>query len=138
MASVPQIGAREKMLPVEPKIEAFLSELAVEGNEAVSRQNQAFNALLFVYREVLGVVVGKIESMGAAGPARVPRGLPPEEARQVIVGVSGTPQLVVKLETWRSCRSLRCLRLRTVFEPITSLPTGPSSFVIPLLPRFGL
>ncbi len=77
MASVPQIGAREKMLPAEPKIEAFLSELAVEGNEAVSTQNQAFNALLFVYREVLGVEVGKIESVGAAGPARVPRGLPP-------------------------------------------------------------
>jgi hypothetical protein len=39
---------REDMLPAEPKIEAFLSELAVKGNVAVSTQNQAFNALLFV------------------------------------------------------------------------------------------
>jgi len=31
----------------EAKIEAFLSDLAVRGNVAVSTQNQAFNALLF-------------------------------------------------------------------------------------------
>jgi hypothetical protein len=32
---------REEMLPAEPKIEAFLSELAVKGRVAVSMQNQA-------------------------------------------------------------------------------------------------
>src|ERR1019366_8011346 len=36
---------REEMLPAEPKIEAFLSELAVEGQVAVSTQNQAFGAV---------------------------------------------------------------------------------------------
>ena len=35
---------REELLPAEPKIEAFLSELAVKGQVAVSTQNQAFNA----------------------------------------------------------------------------------------------
>ena len=41
-----QMQRREEMLPAEPKIEAFLSDLAVHGRVAVSTQNQAFNALL--------------------------------------------------------------------------------------------
>jgi hypothetical protein len=36
---------REEMLPAEPKIEAFLSELAVKGRVAVSTQNQAFGVV---------------------------------------------------------------------------------------------
>jgi stress response protein YsnF len=38
-----QMQRREEMLPAEPKIEAFLSELAVKGRVAVSTQNQAFH-----------------------------------------------------------------------------------------------
>jgi Phage integrase, N-terminal SAM-like domain len=38
-----QMQTREEMLPAEPKIEAFLSDLAVNGNVAVSTQNQASN-----------------------------------------------------------------------------------------------
>ncbi len=37
------------------EVEAFLSHLAVEGSVAASTQNQALAALLFLYREVLGV-----------------------------------------------------------------------------------
>ena len=36
-----QMRTREAMLPAEPKIEAFLSDLAVQGEVAVSTQNQA-------------------------------------------------------------------------------------------------
>ena len=36
------------------KMELFLSDLAVNGKVAAATQNQAFNALLFLYREVLG------------------------------------------------------------------------------------
>lgn len=70
---------REEMLPAEPKMEVFLSDLAVKGNVAVSTQNQAFNALLFVYREVLHVPVGRIESVRASRPVRVPVVLTVEE-----------------------------------------------------------
>ena len=48
-----RMGSRDELLPAEPKMEAFLSDLAVNGNVAVSTQNQAFNALLFLYRDVL-------------------------------------------------------------------------------------
>ena len=39
-----QMKSREEMYPAEPKMEAFLSQLAVKGNVAVATQNQAFNA----------------------------------------------------------------------------------------------
>ena len=43
--------SREDLHGAEPKIELFLSDLAVKGHVAASTQNQAFNALLFLYRE---------------------------------------------------------------------------------------
>ena len=39
----------------KPEIEEFLSDLAVNRNVARSTQNQAFSALLFLYRKVLHV-----------------------------------------------------------------------------------
>src|ERR1035437_585237 len=44
--------SREDLNGAEPKIEQFLSDLAVNGHVAASTQNQAFNALLFLYREM--------------------------------------------------------------------------------------
>jgi hypothetical protein len=40
-----RMKSREEMIPAEPKIEAFLSDLAVRGKVAVSTQNQAFGAV---------------------------------------------------------------------------------------------
>jgi hypothetical protein len=48
-----EMGARE--------IEAFLTWLAVERNVAASTQSQALCALLFLYREVLGIELPRIE-----------------------------------------------------------------------------
>jgi Phage integrase, N-terminal SAM-like domain len=87
-----RMKCREELLPAEPKIEAFLSELAVKGNVAVSTQNQAFNALLFVYREVLHVQVGKIESVRATRPARRPcRMVGSERARLMMPPAATAP-----------------------------------------------
>jgi integron integrase len=107
-----QMKGREEMLPAEPKMEAFLSSLAVDGKVAVSTQNQAFNALLFVYREVLHVQVGKIDSVRATRPVRVPSVLTADEARRVIQALSGISQLVVKLIYGSGLRLLEALRLR--------------------------
>jgi len=41
-------------------VKAFLTWLAVEKGVAVSTQNQVFNALLFMFRNVLGKEFGKI------------------------------------------------------------------------------
>src|SRR6516165_10535286 len=45
------------------EVSRFLSELAVRGRVAASTQNQAFNARLFLYREVLHQELGSIEGV---------------------------------------------------------------------------
>ena len=40
--------SRQDLFPAEPKIEAFLTDLAVHGNVAAATQTQAMNALVFL------------------------------------------------------------------------------------------
>lgn len=107
-----KMSSREEMFPAETRIETFLSDLAVNGKVAVSTQNQAFNALLFVYEQVLHHELGRVDSVRATRPARVPTVLTPEEARSIIGNMSGTPQLVVKLIYGGGLRLMEALRLR--------------------------
>jgi len=44
-------------------VRAFLTDLAVNGHVSASTQNQAFNALLFLYRQVLGMEAPAIEGV---------------------------------------------------------------------------
>src|SRR4030066_437442 len=44
-------------------VERFLTYLAVEGKVASSTQNQAKSALLFLYREVLGIELGWLDDI---------------------------------------------------------------------------
>ena len=55
----------------EAKIEQFLSDLAVRGKVAASTQNQAFNALIFLYREVLGLELGTTQALRADRPVQI-------------------------------------------------------------------
>ncbi len=104
--------SRSDLDNAEGKIEAFLSDLAVKGNVAVSTQNQAFNALLFLYHNVLHQMLGNIQAVRATRPQRVPVVLTPEEVKQVIQALTGTPQLVVKLLYGSGLRLMEALRLR--------------------------
>jgi hypothetical protein len=45
--------SREDLFPAEPKIESFLTDLAVNRHVAAATQNQAMNALVFLYKRVL-------------------------------------------------------------------------------------
>ncbi len=55
------------------QVSRFLSDLAVRGRVAASTHNQAFNALLFLYRQVLHQQLGQIEGVERAKrPARLP------------------------------------------------------------------
>src|ERR1035438_4140458 len=104
---------REEMSQ-EPKakIELFLSDLAVNGQVAAATQNQAFNSLLFVYREVLGIAVDGVEAVRADRPVRVPVVMTKDETRRVFLAMSGTTQLVVKLLYGGGLRLLEGLRLQ--------------------------
>jgi integron integrase len=107
-----KMRTREELTPGEAKVEEFLSDLAVRGHVAASTQNQAFNALLFLYREVLHQPFENIQAVRANRPIRVPSVLTPEEVKRVVLAMTGTPQLVVKLLYGSGLRLLEALRLR--------------------------
>ena len=79
------------------EIEAFLTHLAVQEQVAASTQNQALNAILFLYREVLKLEVSEVNAIRAKRTQYVPTVLTPAEAREVIQHIYGVQQLVVKL-----------------------------------------
>src|SRR5678815_5208567 len=66
------------------KVEAYLTHLAVKGNVAPATQNQAFQALLFLYNRVLEQPLAGVDALRAQRQPRVPEVLSPEEARHVI------------------------------------------------------
>jgi integrase len=107
-----KMQSRADLGDAESKIELFLSDLAVNGQVAASTQNQAFNALLFLYREVLHQPFENVQAVRADKPVRVPVVLTVEEARLAISAMTGTPQLVVKLLYGSGLRLLEALRLR--------------------------
>ena len=96
-----------------PEIEAFLTHLAVDQKVAASTQNQAFSALLFLYREVLKKDLdGPIDAMRAKRPKRLPTVLTKEETLNVIGQLSGTHRLMANLLYGSGLRLMECLRLR--------------------------
>lgn len=95
------------------EIRSYLSALAVKEQVSASTQNQALNALLFLYREVLGREVGAIdEIVRAKRPKRLPVVLTREEVRAALEGLNGPNKLVVLLLYGSGLRLLECLRLR--------------------------
>src|SRR2546426_3521641 len=65
------------------EIEAFLTDLAVRRKVAASTQNQALNALVFLYKEVLHVELGEFAAVSAKRAVRLPVGLSKAEAAQL-------------------------------------------------------
>src|SRR6266571_315211 len=61
-----RMRSREDLVPAEAKIEAFLTDLAIRGNVAAATQNQAMNALVFLYKRVLKQALdGRINAVRA-------------------------------------------------------------------------
>jgi len=96
-----------------PEIEAFLTHLAVDLDVAASTQNQAFAALLFLYREVLQIELNApINAMQAKKPKRLPTVLTKTEALSVIKLLAYPHQLMTRLLYGSGLRLMECLRLR--------------------------
>ena len=94
-------------------VEAFLTHLAVERNVAASTQGQAKSALLFLYREVLGIDLPWLDNVEKAKmPARLPVVLTQGEVHALLNELSGTPGLMVRLMYGTGMRLMECLRLR--------------------------
>ena len=96
-----------------PEVEAFLSYLAEVRNVSASTQNQAFNALLFLYREVLEIELeGRINAIRAKKPKRLPVVLNREEVSRVLVCMKGTHRLMAALLYGTGMRLNEVLNLR--------------------------
>jgi len=105
--------SREKLINGEAKIEAFLTHLAVDKALSLSTQNQARNALVFLYKHVLKKLLdGNINAVRARKKVNIPVVMTREEVARVITLMEGTPQLVVKLLYGSGLRITEALRLR--------------------------
>ncbi len=106
---------RRESLTVQPeaKIEAFLTHLAVEGNVAPSTQNQAMNALVYLYREFLRrPLEGRIDAIRADKKTRLPVVLTVDETRRLLLVMVGQPGLMARLIYGSGMRIMECVRLR--------------------------
>jgi site-specific recombinase XerD len=80
-----------------PEIEAFLTHLAIEGNVTANTQNQALNAILFLYRQVLKQELdSRVDAIRAKRTSRLPVVLSPEEARAIIQNTTGVYRLLLQ------------------------------------------
>jgi site-specific recombinase XerD len=94
-------------------VEAFLSDLAVKGRVAASTQNQAMQAVLFLYREVLGLELPWLHNITRASrPKRLPAVLTQAQVRVLLSHLEGMPWLVANLLYGSGLRLKEALRLR--------------------------
>ena len=97
----------------EAEIARFLSSLASESHVSASTQNQALNALLFLYHQVLEKKIGLIQGVvRAKRPRRLPVVLAKEEVKKILGCLSGTPWLMAALLYGAGLRLMECCRLR--------------------------
>jgi integron integrase len=96
-----------------PEVEAFLTQLAVKGHVSASTQNQAMQAILFLYRQVLEIDLPWLENVIRANrPKRLPVVLSIAEVRRILAELDGTPWLVASLLYGGGLRLMEALRLR--------------------------
>lgn len=95
------------------EVERFLTGLATEGHVAAGTQNQALAALLFLYREVLGIDLPWMESVvRAKRPQRVPVVLSRDEMGRLLAMLDGQRWLMAALLYGTGMRLMECIRLR--------------------------
>jgi integron integrase len=97
-----------------PEVEAFLTHLAVQGHVAAGTQNLALSALLFLYKEVLGVELPWLKQVTRAKrPQRLPTVLTRVEATALLAALRpGIPALIVRLLYGTGMRLMEGVRLR--------------------------
>lgn len=95
------------------EVQAYLNHLAVAREVAPSTAKQALSALLFLYREVLGVDLPWLDGLKyPKGQPRLPVVLSQDETRAVLAATKGTPGLVLALLYGTGMRMMEALRLR--------------------------
>jgi len=97
----------------EAEIGQFLSSLASDSHVSASTQNQALNALLFLYQQVLEAKIGLVQGVvRAKRPRRLPVVLTRDEVRGILKNLKGAPWLMAMLLYGAGLRLMECCCLR--------------------------
>ena len=95
------------------EVESFLTHLAVDRGVAASTQNQAKSALLFMYKEVIGIELPWLEHVERAKvPQRLPVVLTREEVARVLRHLHDVHRLIGHLLYGTGMRVMEGMRLR--------------------------
>lgn len=95
------------------EIEQFLTMLATERRVSTSTHNQALSALLFLYREVLGVKLPWLEDINRpTTKPRIPSVLTKDEVAGVLANMDGITALLARLLYGTGMRLMEAMRLR--------------------------
>lgn len=93
-------------------VERYLTHLAVNKKVSASTQNQSFNALLYLFRNVLKKDFGKIDACRAKTSQHVPEWLTREEISALFNHLDGEWLLLARLGYGTGMRLMELLRLR--------------------------
>ncbi|WP_240318626.1 integron integrase [Lysobacter sp. TY2-98] len=95
------------------EVERFLTDLAARDDVASGTQNQALAALLFLYREVLGLKLPWMQDVvRAKRPRRLPVVLSRAEVDRLLGAMDGQARLMTALLYGTGMRLMECTRLR--------------------------
>jgi integrase len=106
-------GRQDPSQPGAEHVTSFLNALATRSRVSAATQNQALAALLFLYREVLGLDLPWLEGLvRARTPERLPVVLSRDEVLAVLGRMEGAPRRMATLFYGSGLRLLECCRLR--------------------------
>ena len=97
----------------EVAVTAFLNYLATDRKVAAATQNQALSALLFLYKQTLGMELDWLDGLvRAKRPQRMPVVLTSDEVGKLLDALDGIQWLMASLLYGTGMRLMECLRLR--------------------------
>jgi integron integrase len=104
---------KEMEFATDQDIKAFLTQLAVKGRVSVATQQQALNALVFLFREALGKDPGDLTGYELSRRGRrMPTVLTKKECQSLFNKLPGTARLMAELMYGSGLRLTELLRLR--------------------------
>ena len=91
----------------------YLNHLAVERSVSSSTQNQALNAIVFLYTQILDLPLAELDSIVRAKLSRrLPVVLTPDQVRRLLDSLEGHHALMARLLYGTGMRLMECVRLR--------------------------
>lgn len=106
------IRGHQNLKTTDERVHSYLSYLATMRRVSSSTQDQALNALIFYYRHVKKVEIGKIDAVRAKKSQYVPTVFSKDEIRGIFDHLRGEYWLMAKVMYGSGLRSGECLKLR--------------------------